>query len=585
MINAVYAHRYKPGGGPVQCNRDDHVFSGVNGRFFHLHHQQRGVFDQLKAARVIGLLVAVILLVEHVELIAVVHLPGEVDRDRVIVAGLRLRQPAVIRDGAGAVLDDRGDIFVLARLCAAVFYDPLIRIEVGVDELRLEIFVTFPDGAIAAVVEQRQLPVAAGVVADGGQRVGACGAGRFAAFGGGGEEDGSQIDPESGPDTVPVTVDRDTFLIDVAVPVDDSCTVITVAEGAEPPIAGRPVRMLRVNLSQGLIQSVRFFRGKRPQKLIFKIRVACDAVGVFSVIPAFFKGSRRDRRLLDRAESRGDTVDSRFECTAVVFVRIIVASVVEIRSSHISACQKRYRAGLACDALAVIADHTPRAAVAAVPHRRGGSRVEAVRKYGEIRRKRRYSGLYDLFQLAREVGLFIAVIRFVENIELVAVVHFAGKVDRRGLVAAGFRLAEPAVISDRAGAIHDDGGDIFVVAAFRAAVFDRPDVAGGAGVRRRKTAAVRVEKGQFPFAAGIAADRRECAFAFFAAFGGGREEDGLKIYPKSGTDRDKTDVNTFTAAIDEAVTVDTCSEVRIVAGRPQPPIAGRPARLLRVSLS
>ena len=50
----------------------------------------------------------------------------------------------------------------------------------------------------------------------------------------------------------------------------------------------------------------------------------------------------------------------------------------------------------------------------------------------------------------------------------------------------------------------------------------------------------------------------------------------VELDPHGGTDRDNSVVDTVTVVTDGAASVDKCSDVRIVAGRPQPPPAEIP---------
>ena len=144
-----------------------------------------GHVNHAEIAGVVGLFIAVVLLVEHAECLAGHIDAGKVDFCRAAVAvrrAVQLRNASVVVNIAVLVLEDGGNILVFTRCCIGILNRYLI---VGNGLCSC--------GKFAAVlVFQRQLPFAAGIIANGSQTAvhTAC---ALSAHSGRGKEDSVQI--------------------------------------------------------------------------------------------------------------------------------------------------------------------------------------------------------------------------------------------------------------------------------------------------------------------------------------------------------------------------------------------------------
>ena len=209
-------------------------------------------------ARVVGLLVAVELLIEDVERVAVGHLAGGVDGHFAFSLCIGLHKPPVVGNPAVGVHDDGGNVLggVSHIVCRGA------GVGHGVDTVLLG----HPAHAEAAarVVQNRKLPLVGGVGADFLKPA----ARRLAAHSRGGKEDGVQIQVERGTDTIAVTniiVDR----YDVAIVFHDGGKFESAGRRAQPP-------MIRI-LAKASWKPLSFAYRKGPEKGVFYI-VACHII-------------------------------------------------------------------------------------------------------------------------------------------------------------------------------------------------------------------------------------------------------------------------------------------------------------------
>ena len=217
-----------------------------------------------------------------------------------------------------------------------------------------------------------------------------------------------------------------------------------------------------------------------------------------------------------------------------VAVLVVCAVLVEHALPDAAGGKQRHCAAFARGALAGKSDHAPRAA--AVPDRPGLCRVDAFLQQRSFRgdAAARIEPRH-VAERARVVGLFVAALLLVEDVELVAVIHLFFDVDRKRVFAC-LRVAENTVVSDVAVAVYDHRGNLFVPAGLCADVLDRIYTVFNADAYGIKAAAAVVLQRQLPVCTVIIADRRQTAVRF-SAFGGRREEDFSEVNIQGGTNR------------------------------------------------
>ena len=136
--------------------------------------------------------------------------------------------------------------------------------------------------------------------------------------------------------------------------------------------------------------------------------------------------------------------------------------------------------------------------------------------------------------MAGVVGFIVAVALLVEDVQRAAFGQFGqGEHHRsRGLV----RRLQSAVVGVGAGAVHHQGGDVFVRARRRAAVIERDDVARAMQVLDGEPVAAAVFEGQLPFVAAVIANGADLAVRLPAGCGGA-EKDGAAVQVEGGAGR------------------------------------------------
>ena len=104
----------------------------------------------------------------------------------------------------------------------------------------------------------------------------------FAAFGGGCEDYRFKIQIESGTHSVLTSDDIEPKDANIAVTIHKSGSANIVTRGAQPPIAGCPARMLRINDPKVIIYIICLRNRKRPKVSTFN-RVSADMVVVITI--------------------------------------------------------------------------------------------------------------------------------------------------------------------------------------------------------------------------------------------------------------------------------------------------------------